>query len=61
MKAHPEARVEIGTDTFDVTARVLDAQEREPVWEEQKAQYPGFADYEAKTDRVIPVVMLTRR
>lgn len=61
LKAHPEARVEIGTETFDVTARVLDAEEREPVWEEQKARYPGFADYEAKTDRVIPVVMLTRR
>jgi len=61
LRAHPEARVEIGTETFDVTARVLDAEEREPVWEEQKSRYPGFADYEAKTDRVIPVIMLTRR
>lgn len=61
LKAHPEARVEIGTETFDVMARVLDAEEREPVWEEQKARYGGFADYETKTDRVIPVVMLARR
>jgi deazaflavin-dependent oxidoreductase (nitroreductase family) len=61
LKAHPEAKVEVGTETFDVTARVLDADEREPIWQEQKRRYPGFADYERKTDRVIPVVMLERR
>ncbi|MDN5804899.1 MAG: nitroreductase family deazaflavin-dependent oxidoreductase [Microlunatus sp.] len=61
LKAHPEARVEIGAETFDVMARVLDDEEREPVWREQKSRYPGFADYESKTDRVIPVVMLSRR
>jgi deazaflavin-dependent oxidoreductase (nitroreductase family) len=61
LRAHPQARIEVGTQTLDVTARVLDAYEREPIWEEQKARYPGFADYETKTDRVIPVVMLDRR
>ena len=61
LRAHPRARIEVGTETIDVTARVLDPEEREPIWEEQKARYPGFADYERKTDRVIPVVMLERR
>jgi deazaflavin-dependent oxidoreductase (nitroreductase family) len=61
LRAHPQARIEVGTQTLDVTARVLDADEREPIWEEQKARYPGFAGYETKTDRVIPVVMLDRR
>jgi deazaflavin-dependent oxidoreductase (nitroreductase family) len=61
LRAHPQARIEVGTQTLDVTARVLDADEREPIWEEQKARYPGFVDYETKTDRVIPVVMLDRR
>ena len=61
LRAHPEARIEVGTETLEVTARVLDAEAREPIWEEQKARYPGFADYETKTDRVIPVVMLDRR
>jgi deazaflavin-dependent oxidoreductase (nitroreductase family) len=61
LKAHPEARIEVGTETLDVTARVLGADEREPVWQEQKARYPGFAGYETKTDRVIPVVLLERR
>ncbi len=61
LRAHPEARIEVGDETLAVTARVLDPSEREPIWEEQKARYPGFADYEAKTDRVIPVVLLERR
>lgn len=61
LRAHPDVRVEVGAETVEVTARVLDPEERERIWEEQKARYPGFADYEAKTDRVIPVVMLDRR
>ena len=61
LNANPEARIEVGTETLEVTARVLSAEERAPIWEEQKARYPGFADYEANTDRVIPVVMLDRR
>ena len=65
LKTHPDASIEVGVDgtveTIDVHARVLGSEEREPVWEEQKRRYPGFADYERKTDRVIPVVLLTRR
>lgn len=61
LKAHPEASIEVGDDTVEVTARELSPHEREPVWEQQKQQYPGFADYEQKTDRVIPVLLLTRR
>ena len=61
LRAHPEASIEVGTETLEVTARVLDEKEREPIWETQKARFPGFADYEAKTSRVIPVVMLDRR
>jgi len=60
LVAHPEASIEVGTETLEVTARVLDEAEREPIWQAQKAEYPGFADYEAKTTRVIPVVMLDR-
>jgi deazaflavin-dependent oxidoreductase (nitroreductase family) len=61
LKANPEASAEVGTETIELTARVLDPEEREPIWEKQKADYPGFADYETKTDRVIPVVLLERR
>lgn len=61
LLAHPEAEIEVGDDTIAVTARVADPDEREPIWTTQKERYPGFADYEAKTSRVIPVVILTRR
>ena len=56
--AHPDASIEIGTDTRAVRARVVDGDERRQIWEAQKAAYPGFAEYEAKTDREIPVVVL---
>lgn len=61
LKANPEAAIEVGSDTVEVTARELTLKEREPVWQQQKEQYSGFADYEQKTDRVIPVVLLTPR
>lgn len=56
--ANPEVTAEIGTDTRTFRARTADPDEREPIWTKQKQDYPGFADYEAKTDRVIPVVIL---
>ncbi len=61
LKANPEAAIEVGSDTVEVTARELTPEEREPVWQQQKEHYPGFADYEQKTDRVIPVMLLTPR
>jgi deazaflavin-dependent oxidoreductase (nitroreductase family) len=65
LLAHPDVSIEIGDgeriETVPVRARDLPADEREPVWETQKERYPGFADYEAKTDRTIPVLLLERR
>jgi deazaflavin-dependent oxidoreductase (nitroreductase family) len=60
LMANPRATVEVGTDTFDVTARVADEGERERLWSQQKERYPGFAEYEQKTTRQIPVVVLER-
>ena len=61
LRAHPQTSIEVGTDTVEVVARELTPEERAPLWEEQKRRYPGFAAYEKRTDRVIPVVLLTRR
>lgn len=58
LVANPDVTVEIGTETKAYRARVAEPGEREPIWTKQKADYPGFADYESKTDRVIPVVIL---
>jgi len=60
LRANPEASVEIGTETLDVRARVAEGEERERIWEKQKRDMPGFADYERNTPREIPVVVLER-
>jgi hypothetical protein len=51
-------RAEIGTRTLEFDARVADTETRDPIWTAQKSAYPGFADYERKTTRQIPVVIL---
>jgi deazaflavin-dependent oxidoreductase (nitroreductase family) len=61
LAAHPDVTVEVGTETVAMTASVVDRSERDRVYTEQASRYPGFAEYEAKTDRVIPVVALDRR
>jgi deazaflavin-dependent oxidoreductase (nitroreductase family) len=58
LLASPRVRAEIGTQTVEVTARVADGAERERIWAAQKSASPGFADYERKTTRQIPVVIL---
>ena len=60
LRANPGASVEVDGKTFPVTARILDAEEREAIWTKQKQDWPGFADYEKKTTRTIPVIILER-
>ena len=56
--AHPDVTAEVGTETKAYRARVAEGDERDRIWSAQKEIAPGFADYEAKTSRVIPVVVL---
>lgn len=56
--AHPRVQAEIGTQTVTLNARVADDAERAPIWAAQKRDYPGFQEYEDKTTRQIPVVIL---
>jgi deazaflavin-dependent oxidoreductase (nitroreductase family) len=61
LVANPNTTVEIGTERYDVTARVAEGEEREKIWEAQKKAFPNFAEYEATAgDREIPVVVLER-
>jgi deazaflavin-dependent oxidoreductase (nitroreductase family) len=60
LRAHPDATIEVGTETLPVHARVAESAERERIWEEQKRVNPNFAEYEQKTTRPIPVVVLER-
>jgi deazaflavin-dependent oxidoreductase (nitroreductase family) len=61
LKANPNTVIEVGTETIEVTAAELTGDERNRVWESQKAEVSQFAEYEASTDRIIPVVVFARR
>lgn len=60
LRANPKARVELGTEAFDVTARELPRAERDALFDKITAAAPGFAEYQAKTSRVIPLFELQR-
>jgi deazaflavin-dependent oxidoreductase (nitroreductase family) len=61
LLAHPDVEVEVGTDRYLATARVAGDEERERIYEAQKAALPNFAEYEEKAaPRKIPVVVLDR-
>jgi deazaflavin-dependent oxidoreductase (nitroreductase family) len=50
--------VQDGADTFELTAREVTGAEREAWWERSVAAYPPYAEYQQKTDRLIPVFVL---
>ena len=60
LRAKPQAHVEVGTESFDVTARELPPAERGEVFGQITAAAPGFGEYQAKTSRVIPLFELHR-
>jgi deazaflavin-dependent oxidoreductase (nitroreductase family) len=59
LLAHPTSAIEVGDDRLEVEVHELHGAERDRTYAEQAERYPGFADYELKTTRVIPVVALT--
>jgi deazaflavin-dependent oxidoreductase (nitroreductase family) len=60
LRAKTQAHVEVGTESYDVVARELPLAERDEVFPKVTAMAPGFADYQAKTSRVIPLFELQR-
>ncbi|MEW9553559.1 nitroreductase family deazaflavin-dependent oxidoreductase [Nonomuraea sp. NPDC050783] len=58
LRANPAATIEVGTDTFQVKAVIIEGEERDRLYARMVEQAPGFADYEKKTSRRIPVVAL---
>lgn len=61
LVANPNVSIEVGTETVDVVARVTEGEERFSIWEPWKTAVPMFAEYEQKTDREIPVIVLDPR
>jgi deazaflavin-dependent oxidoreductase (nitroreductase family) len=60
LKANPDVTVEVGTEIFHARARIPDKEERDRIWNRQKEIMPGFSEYEKKTTRQIPVIVLER-
>ena len=60
LKANPKIDVEVGTERYQVVAEEITGTERDELWEQIVEKAPGFGDYQRKTDRVIPLVRLTR-
>jgi deazaflavin-dependent oxidoreductase (nitroreductase family) len=61
LKAEPNVSIEVGTDTLEVLAEEATGQERDRLYGIQAEQQPQFAEYATKTDRKIPVIVLTPR
>ena len=58
LRAYPRVTYEVGTRIVRATARVTTGEERERIWSTQKRDRPNFAEYEKKTTRQIPVIVL---
>ena len=58
--AHPLVKVEVGTEQFQARAAIASEPERTRLYNKMVEMMPGFAEYQRKTTRVIPVITLTR-
>ena len=60
VKKHPHVELQDGGEKHDYQARELEGDERETWWARAVEAYPPYADYQVKTERLIPVFGLTR-
>jgi deazaflavin-dependent oxidoreductase (nitroreductase family) len=60
LQAEPHAEIEIEGQRQVVVARTVTGEEREPLWRRAVALYPAYADYQRRTDRQLPVIVLSR-
>ncbi|HET9732729.1 MAG TPA: nitroreductase family deazaflavin-dependent oxidoreductase [Acidimicrobiales bacterium] len=62
LKANPDAvKIQDGPEAFDVSIREIEGEERRLWWDRAVAAFPPYAEYQQRTDRVIPVFVATRK
>jgi deazaflavin-dependent oxidoreductase (nitroreductase family) len=61
LLAEPQASIQVKAETIPVTASTAEGEERSRLWSLMAEVWPAYDDYQTKTDREIPVVVLTRR
>ena len=59
LLANPRATIEVGNEQLEVTAKTASPAEREGLWPMIIERNPSFREYEKKTRRAIPLVILT--
>jgi deazaflavin-dependent oxidoreductase (nitroreductase family) len=60
LRANPLVTIELGAERFEARARIAEGEERQRLYDAQAALMPAFADYQRKSPRQIPVVVLER-
>jgi deazaflavin-dependent oxidoreductase (nitroreductase family) len=61
LMAHPDAKIEVGDEKIDVRAEDIKGSEHDALYARQARLYPGLAEYQRNTKRIIPVVALRRK
>jgi deazaflavin-dependent oxidoreductase (nitroreductase family) len=61
LRANPDVEVQAGTETFSARARELEGKERFDWWVHAVEAYPPYAEYQVRTQRLIPLFLLERR
>ncbi|MDX6650276.1 MAG: hypothetical protein QOJ97_2227 [Solirubrobacteraceae bacterium] len=61
LEADPNATIEVLADEFPVRARVAEGDERDRLWKLMTEEWPAYDEYQSRTERQIPVVVLERR
>jgi deazaflavin-dependent oxidoreductase (nitroreductase family) len=61
LQADPDCTIEVGAEAIPVRASVAEGEERTRLWSLMSEVWPAYDDYQAKTSRQIPVVVLSRR
>ena len=61
LRAHPDTSVQVGSRRLQVHAHVANAQERTRLWPKMVKLYGGYEGYQARTEREIPLVILSPR
>ena len=60
LSKDPQVELQVKDDVFPARARVAEGEERERLWQKANEVWPHYAEYQQKTDRRIPVVVLER-
>src|SRR3954471_2725370 len=61
LKAQPDVRIEVGTETIAVASREAVGEERERLFSALAERYPHLTGYEQESGRAVPVIVLTSR